>query len=148
MSAITDVLNDLITVSKDGEAGFNKAAEETTDENLKSTFTKRAKGCTHAIAELQRHVENLGGTPADNGSVLGALHRGWLDIKSAVMDRDAHAILAECERGEDVAKATYAKALKADLTANIRELIEKQYAVVKRNHDLVRDLRDQYAKKK
>ena len=39
--------------------------------------------------------------------MAGALHRGWVDVKSAVTDHSDHAILAECERGEDAAKKNY-----------------------------------------
>ena len=147
MSTTTNILNDLITISKDGEQGFKKVAEEVTAEHLKSTFLDRANKCSEAISELQQSVKNLGETPTDSGSILGTLHRGWIDIKSAVMGRDTHAILEECERGEDAAKKTYEKALEADLPISIRELVQKQYDGIKQSLDLVRNLKDQHAKK-
>ncbi|MEY2572321.1 MAG: hypothetical protein QOJ87_534, partial [Verrucomicrobiota bacterium] len=54
-----------------------------------------------------------------------------------------HAILAECERGEDSAVAEYKKAMEEDqLSANIRETISRQYADVKQAHDHIKALRD------
>jgi len=53
-------------------------------------------------------------------------------------------LLEECERGEDVAKAAYSKALKEMLPENIRAVVERQYQGVLRNHDQIRDLRDRY----
>jgi len=50
--------------------------------------------------------------------------------------------LEECERGEDAAKSAYEAALKEDLPADIRTLVERQYQGVKENHDRVRDLRN------
>lgn len=94
----------------------------------------RAEACKHAIVELQQHVSQLNEKPTDSGSILGALHRGWIDIKSILTERDSHAILVECERGEDVAKETYAKALVADLPDKIRIGVQKQYDAVKKNH--------------
>ena len=38
---------------------------------------------------------------ADSGSVAGALHRGWVDVKSMVTGKDEEAVLNEAERGED-----------------------------------------------
>lgn len=146
MSTTINVLNDLITIAKDGEQGFKNAAEETKDEHLKSTFMKYSKERTKIITILQYCVENFGETPTDSGSILGTLHRGWLEVKSTVMGRNSYAILSECERGEDAAKATFSKALEADLPANIHELIREQYELVKQAHDNIRDLRDQYAK--
>ena len=54
------------------------------------------------------------------------------------------AILEECERGEDVAKAAYADALKEPLPEEIRVIVERQNAGVVRNHDQIRDLRNRY----
>lgn len=53
----------------------------------------------------------------------------------------AQAVLEACERGEDVAKRNYEKALGEDLPANIRSIVQRQYEGVVENHDLVRDLR-------
>ncbi len=75
---------------------------------------------------------------------MGAVHRGWVSLKAAASSRDAKAVLEECERGEDYAKAKYGEALKRDLPAGVRELVEQQYRGVVENHDRVRDLRNQY----
>lgn len=53
--------------------------------------------------------------------------------------------LAECEKGEDVAKKRYHDALEKDLPVDVRAIVERQYQGVLQNHDRVRDLRDQYA---
>jgi uncharacterized protein (TIGR02284 family) len=144
-SNIVSVLNDLIETSKDGEKGFRKAAEDTKDASLKQLFTGRADDCTRGATELQGVVQRLGGKPETGGTVGGALHRGWVDVKSAVTHRSDHAILAECERGEDVAKKNYRDALDKDLPADVRAMVERQYQGVIQNHDKIRDLRDQYA---
>lgn len=141
---IAGVLNDLIETSKDGEQGFTRAANEITDSQLKAIFMQGAERCRTAIGQLQERVTALGEKPETSGSVLGAAHRGWLDVKSAVTGRDALAILEECERGEDVAKARYSAALKKDLPPAVRSLVEQQYQGVVANHDRVRALRDQY----
>jgi uncharacterized protein (TIGR02284 family) len=146
---VVSVLNSLIKTSRDGEQGFRKAAEDTNDTSLKTLFSTRAQGCASAVTELEQLVAGLGGSPETSGSVAGALHRGWLDVKSAVTGRDDLAILQECERGEDVAKSTYSKAV-ADTTLppEIRAVVEKQYQGVLSNHDKIRDLRNQYASAK
>ena len=38
--------------------------------------------------------------PENASSVAGTLHRGWINLKTAIGGRGRHAILAECERGE------------------------------------------------
>jgi uncharacterized protein (TIGR02284 family) len=142
---IVSVLNDLIETSKDGEAGFRKAAEDASNPELKALFLSRAQLCTQAVAELQTTIHALGGKAEDRGSATGALRRGWVDVKSAVKGRSDHEILADCEKGEDVAKKRYREALDKELPADVRMLVERQYEGVLRNHDRVRELRDQYA---
>lgn len=145
MANVISTLNDLIETSKDGEKGFKKAAENTTNPELKTLFLSRAQDCANAAAELQAQVTRLGGKPEESGSVSGALHRGWTDLKAAMTHHDDHAILAEVERGEDVAKKHYREALDKDLPADLRALVEKHYQGVMRNHDHVKALRDQAA---
>jgi uncharacterized protein (TIGR02284 family) len=73
-----------------------------------------------------------------------AVHRGWISLKSTASTRDSKAILEECERGEDYAKAKYGEALRQELPGAVRELVERQYQGVVANHDRVRDLRNRY----
>ncbi|GAB7543013.1 PA2169 family four-helix-bundle protein [Cupriavidus sp. CuC1] len=139
------VLNDLIEVSRDGEQGFLKAAEDAQNPELKSLFTSRATEIAASVRELQAQVAALGGKPEEHGSVAGALHRGWVSLRTAVADRNDLAILEETEKGEDVAKKKYADALQeTELSFDIRALVERQYQGVLRNHDLIRDLRNRY----
>jgi len=140
---VIEVLNDLIETSKDGEAGFRTCADDAERLELKNLFTKRAEECGKAAAELQSIVVQLGGKPEDSTSISGDLHRRWVDIKSAITGKDDQAVLNECERGEDVAKKSYKRALEKDLPPEIRQVVQRQYDGVLRNHDQVKALRDQ-----
>jgi uncharacterized protein (TIGR02284 family) len=136
------VLNDLIETSKDGEAGFLTCAEDVKNVELKTLFTTRARECAAAAEELQRMVLSLGGTPEDDTSVAGDLHRRWVDLKALVSGKDEKSILNECERGEDVAKKRYSEALEKELPLHARELVQRQYQGVLRNHDQIKALRN------
>lgn len=139
---VVDILNDLIENSKDGEYGFAKCAERVESVSLKETMTRRAADCARAAGELQQMVLQYGGKPADGGTALGAMHRGWVSLKDAVTPNSDHAVLEEAERGEDAALARYRKALKQELPADVRELLTRQMAGAQRNHDEVKALRD------
>ncbi len=65
-----------------------------------------------------------------------------MNIKSAVSGKDEGAILSECERGEDVAKAEYKKALETELPAYIHQTLQQQFGAVLEAHDRVKALRD------
>jgi uncharacterized protein (TIGR02284 family) len=141
---ITSILNDLVETSKDGEKGFRAAAEDTKTTELRKVFLERAGNCATGATELQQLISRLGGNPQEGGSIAGAIHRGWVNLKSAASSRTDLAILEECERGEDVAKARYRKALEEKLPDDIRAVVQRQYEGVQRNHDQIRDLRDRY----
>ena len=141
---IISTLNDLIETCKDGEEGFRQCAENAKETRLKSFFSNRAQSCATAASELQQLVRANGGDPETSSGLGGALHRRWVDIKSAITGHDDKAVLKECERGEDVAVASYRRALEKNLPAEIRSIVEKQYQGVLQNHDQVKSLRDQY----
>jgi uncharacterized protein (TIGR02284 family) len=63
-------------------------------------------------------------------------------LKSAITKGDDHAILTECERGEDSAVAEYKKAIDDGLSAPVREIVSRQYSEIKNAHDRINDLRD------
>ncbi len=137
---VISTLNGLIETCRDGQNGFRTAAEGVTRSELKTLFHGYAQQRAQFVGELQTEVRRLGGDPENMGSVAATLHRGWIDIKSAVTGKDDSAIIAECERGEDSAVSTYRDALDEDLPANIRSTVERQFAAVKQAHDRIRSL--------
>ena len=138
---VISVLNNLIETCKDGQNGFQTAAEGVTRSDVKSLFYQYSQQRAQFAGELQNEVLRLGGDPTETGSVAATLHRGWIDIKSAVTGADENAVLAECERGEDSAVSNYKDALAdANLPSDVRAIIERQYAQVRESHDRIRNL--------
>ena len=135
-------LNNLIETCKDGQNGFQTAADGVQRSDLKTLFHTYAQQRAQFAAELQSEVRHLGGDPEKTGSVAATLHRGWINIKSAVTGKDDHAVIAECERGEDSAVNNYEEALKANLPANVRSIIQRQFTQIKEAHDRIRALRN------
>lgn len=141
---VLDVLADLVECCKDGEYGFRACADNARREDLKSVFMQRADDCQRGARELQEQVRSLGGETDDSGSALGAVHRGWVSVRSTLSTHDDKAMLDEAERGEDNALARYRKALQKPLPSNIREIVERQLQGVQRNHDQIKMLRNQF----
>ena len=137
---VISTLNNLIETCKDGEQGFRSAADGVKRSDLRTLFLTYSQQRAQFAAELQNEVRHLGGDPEERGSVAASLHRGWINIKSAVTGEDEGAVISECERGEDSAVRNYQSALNEDLPANIREIVERQYTQVKEAHDRVRAL--------
>ena len=143
--SLASTLNDLIDTSKDGDEGFRMAADETKNAELQAIFIRRSQDCASAATDLHNLVKGLGCKPETAGSATGAMDRGWVDLKAAASSRSDLAILEECERGEDVAKERYRKALEEEsLPEDIRTVVQRQYDGVVRNHDQIRSLRDRF----
>lgn len=137
---ISSTLNQLIQTCMDGEKGFQSAAEGLDDPNLRHLFESYSQQRAEFAAELQLEVQRLAHEPAEHGHASAALHRGWMDIRAAVSGREEGAIIAECERGEDVAVRAYSQALDSPLPADLRAMVERQFLKVKEAHDQVRSL--------
>ena len=137
-------INDLIETLKDGQEGFRQAAEAVEDPELKSLFNEFSLQRSRFAGELQSQAVSLGESkPEDSGSAAGAMHRTWINLKSAIAQRDDRAILAECERGEDSAVKEYLEAMgEENLAGPVREIISRQYAEVQNAHDRIKQLRD------
>lgn len=136
------VLNDLIETCKDGEQGFRTAAEGVENSEIRTLFNMYAQQRARFGAELNNEVLRRGGDPAKSGHVSAAFHRGWIDIKQAVTGKSESAVVDECERGEDSAKANYEAALKKNLPSDLLSVVETQYEEVKDAHDRIRALRN------
>jgi len=137
-------VNSLIETLKDGQRGFKEAADAVKDPQLKTLFNEYSLQRSRFAGELQSEAVRLGESkPEDSSSVTGAMHRAWIDLKSAVTSGDDHAILAECERGEDSAVKEYRDAMgKEELSSPIRQIVSRQYTEVQNAHDRVKQLRD------
>jgi uncharacterized protein (TIGR02284 family) len=139
---VISTLNGLIETCKDGQEGFQTAAEGVERSDLKTLFYEFSQQRAEFAGVLQELVRSLGGDPEHSGSMSGAIHRGWIDIKSAVTGQDDEAILNECERGEDSAKDTYREAMEMNLPANIADVISQQSQAILAAHNRIRSLRD------
>ena len=137
---VISTLNNLIETCKDGQNGFQAAADGVKNSELKTLFHTYSQQRAQFAGELQDEVRRLGGDPEKTGSVAASLHRGWINIKSAVTGEDESAVIAECERGEDSAVRNYEDALKENLPADVATIVQRQFTQVKEAHDRIRAL--------
>jgi len=142
-----DTVNDLIEMCEDGHEGFREAAEGTSNNDLKTLFATYSNERAAYASNLKDIVRGLGAEPEHSGSLSAALHRGWMDIKAAVIGNDDAAILNECERGEDSAKKAYKEALEQELPDYVRQAVQTQYEGVLGAHDRIKTLRDNFNEK-
>jgi uncharacterized protein (TIGR02284 family) len=141
-------LNGLIETSRNGQLGYAEAAGLVNDTALQTALEGYSKERAGFVKALQAQVEKLGGTPAESGSVGAVLHRGWMELKSALTAGSPGAILAACESGEDSAWTHYKHAIDSDLSGDSRALVEKQWEKVKEAIAHLQHLQGELADKK
>jgi uncharacterized protein (TIGR02284 family) len=138
-------LKNLIQILHDGRDGYRHASDQVNEAPLKGLFDTLATQRAQFAQELEPHLAVSGEEDADEqgGTVSGAVHRGWIDLKSALTKQDAHSILEEVERGEDVAKKAYRDALdETEISQDVRSVIQRQSTEILQAHDQIRTLRD------
>ncbi|PSR53025.1 aldehyde dehydrogenase [Adhaeribacter arboris] len=135
---LTRAINDLVETCKDGMKGYETAAENVSDPQLKTELSHLAQQRAQFVSELESQAQQYG-ISAQNETTIesvameaaGAVHRGWINLKSVIVGNSNDAILSECENGDAAALKTYETALNAQgLPAEIRDIVEKQHSEI------------------
>ncbi|MEO6729695.1 MAG: PA2169 family four-helix-bundle protein [Ferruginibacter sp.] len=150
---VIDTLNDLVLINNDRIAGYEKAIEElkskdTADQDnldLIILFEKMIDDSRDIRNALGKEVQVLGGEMAEGTMTSGKIYRAWMDLKAMFSGKDRHAILANCETGEDAAQKAYREALHENLPHFLHEMISIQKEVLRESHDEIKALRNQVA---
>jgi uncharacterized protein (TIGR02284 family) len=141
-SEVRETLHDVIETLIDGQQGFQKLGEHIKDGTVKKYFLEESIKRAQFRGEIESALHQEGDhDPKETGSLSGAMHRSWGDLKAHMGGGD-HTILETVEKGEDIAEETYQKAIKKDLPLHLRELLSKQFAHIQQSHDYVKSARD------
>ena len=144
MSNDATVTKDLLQTLEDGRAGFEKGAEKldaTDAPELAPTFRKYSEQRAAFTTELQGLAQQYGDQLDADGSVAGTLHRGWLSLKDALAGSKPDGVIDAAEQGEDHAVSEYEKALDADISPELRTVVQRQLTEIRAAHDDVKALR-------
>lgn len=148
MSQYTDKvgsrLNDLLEKNYDAEKGFKQASENAKHSGLKSYFNNKARERYDFGHQLKSEIKNFGAEPDKGGSVTGAAHRTWMEVKSWFAADNDEAMLEEAIRGEKASVNEYGEVLQeATLPSSTKDLlitqknkIEQGLSTIKRLEDL------------
>jgi uncharacterized protein (TIGR02284 family) len=135
------LVNGLVETTIDSADGYEEAAKDAEGARFKELFTKRAAERRSVASDLQGEVRRLGGEPKDDGTILAAAHRVFVNLKDSLTKGD-EAVVNEVEAGEDHIKHKFEKALgDTDVDTQTRAAIEKAWTSVKAGHDQMRDIK-------
>ncbi|WP_340200791.1 PA2169 family four-helix-bundle protein [Ascidiimonas sp. W6] len=104
---ISNKLNELLEKTYDAEKGYKFASDNTNNPELKQFFDDRVKQRYNFGHQLKNEIQAYGQEPEKGGSVKGAVHREWMNLKTAISSNNEEAILEEVARGEQVSIDKY-----------------------------------------
>jgi uncharacterized protein (TIGR02284 family) len=140
LDEIRSTLNDLIETCKDSQQGFHTTAEKLKDPEIRTLFLGLSLQRSEFAGDLQAEVVRIGGDPATSGSTFGAIHRGWIGLKTALAADTDFAILDEADKAEDAAAKNYIEALRKDLPSDLESLVSRQFREIQQTHRTIREL--------
>lgn len=125
---VIEDLKGLVNIVNDGKEGYLSASDTTDSIELRDLFLRLSSQRVAYANELKNHIELHGGeSENEEGGILGALHRTWIDIKQSFSNKEDEAILAAIETGEQAAIEKYDKVIADEEThADHLELLQKQ----------------------
>jgi len=136
-----DQLQKLTRINLDSEEAFGQIAETTDDKLVAAYFREVGSQRAKQGSELQTLIAKNGEDAPESGSVLGAAHRFWLDLRTT-LGGGLQVILNEAERGEDHILHAYEDALKENPGSAVSDVLHQHVTDVKAAHDRIRDMRD------
>ena len=126
---VSEQLNELLTKTHDAEKTYTLAAEKATVASVKKFLRDKVLQRSAFAHELKDEIVKYGELPEKEGSMTGAIHRGWINLKAALNSNETEMILREIEKGEKASLESYNTILdnrEIVLPKSTRELLEKQ----------------------
>lgn len=139
---IIEALEELIHICRDGQDGYREGAEHAKSPELRTLLSEVSLERAKFAGDLESEAVRLGKADVDrSGNTLGAIHRGWTDLKVSLGGGD-DAILSSMQTGDDYAKQHYDKYVNdPKLPEDVRGIIRNQAQAIIGTLDRVRAMR-------
>ncbi|MBM1104586.1 PA2169 family four-helix-bundle protein [Aurantibacter crassamenti] len=147
MSTYTEVignkLNNLLEKTYDAEKGYKKAAENTKHAHLKNYFERKSQERYNFGHELKSEIKTFGQETDKGGSLTGAAHRTWMDVKAMFSADNDESMLEEAIRGEKSSLEEYSDVLnETTLPSSTASILLKQKNIIAGGLNTIKKLED------
>ena len=142
--SLISILNELVEIHNERIIGYEKAATETVEQDLKLLFAKLTSESREYRVELGNIITAMDGTITEGETSAGKFYHVWAGVKGALATLDRKTILEFSEKAEDTTLEHYEDALMSpvEMSAETRQVIAKQKQLLKHSHDSIKALRD------
>ena len=140
---VGDKLNAILEKNIDAENGYAKAASNAKNEALKNFFKNKAQERKYFKSELKSEVASFGQQFETSGSITGAAHRTWMDVKALFSSENDESMLEEAIRGEKASVQEYDDVLKeTSLPISTQNILLKQKSQIEKTLSTIKTLED------
>lgn len=138
MQPIDRALVDLINLNRTSVTGYQEAADAVQSPELKAQLSQFSQQRAGFVSTLERHAQQYNINLEDSSTVeslatdaAAAVHRGWINIKSAVTGHDDSSVLEAAKTGEATALKAYEAALGTQgLPADAKGVLQEQHSQI------------------
>src|SRR5216683_4769023 len=120
-----EILDHLIQVRVDSEKRYRSAANDVGKAKLEQFFNQQADARKRSADALNVERQRLGGNGEESGTLGGLVDRAAMDF-SVVMSMGDSGVVEWCRKDSEDVLAEYRKALAANLSPKVREIVERQ----------------------
>ncbi|CAN5134298.1 hypothetical protein BH23BAC3_BH23BAC3_20060 [soil metagenome] len=145
MEKAIDTLNDLFQLNNDRIEGYEKALENTEEDDLKALFSNFINTRRKCNQELSGEIKALGGTPVERTKTSGKFFRAWIDVRAALSGNERKAVFDSFVFGEEKAIESYKNVLGDDieyLNSEQQTLLGAQLDSLRNDYNKVKSMRD------
>ncbi len=122
-----DILNDVISVCRDGAALYSYVAAQVLDQQSRNMFSEMAQIRSKIVNELEAEVKVRGAKPTRSGSLIGSIRRWYIDARHSFSDYQDKEFIAQLEETEArslaVLRTAVAKAQDPTLVLRLSSLV-------------------------
>jgi uncharacterized protein (TIGR02284 family) len=125
---LIEELNEIIERSYDVIQNYRDASRNVDNELLKQFFLTRGKEKLEMYKEMKAIVRELGGKPADEGSVFSLFKRSWNNFTASLSHGNEKEVCENCIAVEAKAVVEYKDLLKKEdeIPDSLKKLLEDQ----------------------
>lgn len=124
----------LLKIAVDAQSGYATAAQDAKNKEHKNALHQYAQQRQTHAAELDQLLRASGHAAGKMGTVAGAFHQGWINLRAMLTQGD-RAILQECIRADELALAAYHDFMHRTSNYALVQMLQRQVTGIRAAHD-------------
>jgi len=141
MSNPATTLNELIEITRDGQNFYTDAIAGVKSPLLKAVFHGIIDAKMLLIRALSEHVRARGETPSPHGTLYGAFHKLYAEVRMQLTDKNDATFVARLEESEDRLLDAFEDAATRADDPLLRAIILRHLPKVRLCHEQMRNLK-------